>query len=83
MSDYPANDLVVTERAAQAAWMLADGAKMTTREIADRVGLHVKSAYHMMNKIARVLPVMLDDEGRWHRTDRPLTKRVVQVNPPH
>jgi len=82
MSDYPANDLVVTERAAQAAWMLADGAKMTTREIADRVGLHVKSAYHMMNKIARVLPVMLDEDGRWHRTDRPLTKRVVQVNQP-
>jgi len=80
--DYPANDLVVTERAAQAAWMLCEGATLTTRQIAEKVGLHVKSAYHMMNKIARVLPVMLDDEGRWHRTDRPLTKRVVQVNQP-
>ena len=82
MADYPANDLVVTERAAQTAWMLAEGAKMTTREIAERTGLHVKSAYHMMNKIARVLPVVLGEDGRWHRTDRPLTKRVVQVNPP-
>ena len=80
--DYPANDLVVTERAAQTAWMLCEGATLTTRQIAEKVGLHVKSAYHMMNKIARVLPVMLDDEGRCHRTDRPLTKRVVQVNQP-
>lgn len=82
MADYPANDLVVTERAAQTAWMLCEGATLTTREIAARVGLHVKSAYHMMNKIARVLPVMLDEDGRWHRTDRPLTKRVVWVEPP-
>ena len=80
--DYPGNDMVVTERAAQAAWLLCEGATLTTRQIAEKVGLHVKSAYHMMNKIARVLPVMLDDEGRWHRTDRPLTKRVVQVNQP-
>jgi len=80
--DYPANDLVVTERAAQTAWMLCEGATLTTRQIAEKVGLHVKSAYHMMNKIARVLPVMLDEDGRWHRTDRPLTKRVVQVNQP-
>ena len=83
MSDYPANDLVVTERAAQAAWMLCEGATLTTRQIAEKVGLHIKSAYYMMNKIARVLPVMLDDEGRWHRIDKPLTKRVVQVNQPH
>jgi len=81
--DYPGSDLVVTERAGQIAWMLAEGAKMTTREIAKQVGLHVKSTYHMMNKLARVLPVQLDDEGRWHRIDKPLTKRVVQVNQPH
>jgi len=79
MSDFPRSDLVVTERAAQTAWMLADGAQLTTREIASHVGLQLKSAYHMMNKIARVLPIRLDDEGRWHRVDKPLTKRVVRV----
>jgi len=79
MSDFPASDLVVTERAAQTAWILCEGAQLTTCEIAARVGLHVKSAYHMMNKIARVLPIRLDDEGRWHRIDKPLTKRVVRV----
>ena len=79
MSDFPRSDLVVTERAAQTAWMLADGAQLTTREIASRVGLQLKSAYHMMNKIARVLPIRLDEEGKWHRVDKPLTKRVVRV----
>ena len=83
MADYPGSDLVVTERAAQTAWLLCEGATLTTREIAARVGLQVKSAYHMMNKIARVLPVQLDDEGRWHRIDKPLTKRVIRVDPPH
>ena len=79
--DYPESDMVVTERAAKTAWLLADGAKMTTREIAGTVGLHIKSAYHMMNKIARVLPIALDEGGHWHRVDKPptLTKRVVQV----
>ena len=81
--DYPANDLVVTERAAQAAWMLAEGATLTTREIAERVGLHVKSTYHMMYKIARVLPIELDEAGRWCRVDKPLTKRVIRVDPSH
>jgi len=79
--DYPESDMVVTERAAKTAWLLADGARMTTRDIADKVGLHVRSAYHMMNKLGRVLPIALDERGRWCRVDKPpmLTKRVVQV----
>ena len=81
--DYPANDLVVTERAATVSWQLADGARMTTREIAQSSGLQVRGAYRMMNKLARVLSIALDEVGRWHRIDRPLTKRVVRVNPPH
>jgi len=81
--DYPSSDLVVTERAALVGWWLAEGASMTAREIAERTGLHIKSVYHMMNKVARKLPVSLDADGRWHRIDKPLTKRVVQVDPPH
>ena len=69
-------DWVAQERAAKTAWLLADGAQLTTREIAERVELHVKSAYHMMNKLARVLPITLDECGHWQRIDLPLTKRV-------
>ena len=72
-------DWVAQERAAKTAWLLADGAQLTTREIAERVELHVKSAYHMMNKLARVLPIILDEYGRWQRVDVPLTRRVQVV----
>jgi len=75
------SDLVAQERAASIAWYLCEGARMTTREIAECVGLHVKSAYHMMNKIARVVPICLDDDGRWYRADKPLTQRVRMCSP--
>ena len=77
MADFPRSDMVVTERAALVGWWLADGARMNVPEIAQRVGLKKKSVYHMMYKIARQLPIALDNEGRWHRIDKPLTKRVV------
>ena len=67
MADFPRDDMVATERAAQVAWWLADGFKLTTTEIGIRVGLKAKSAWHMMNKIARQLPICLDEEGRWYR----------------
>ena len=75
--DYPGNDLVVTERAAAVSWQLADGARMTTREIAEHSGLRLRGTYYMMLKLSRVLPIALDEWGRWHRIDKPLTKRVV------
>ena len=75
--DYPGSDLVVTERAATVSWQLADGAKMTTWEIAERSGLKLRGTYYMMLKLSRVLPIALDECGRWHRVDKPLTRRVV------
>jgi len=63
------SDLVAQERAASIAWYLCEGARMTTREIATRTGLHLRSAYHMMNKLARVLPITLDGCGQWMRAD--------------
>lgn len=78
MSDYPDKDMVVTERAATVSWQLADGVRMTTREIAERSGLQLRGTYYMMLKLSRVLPIALDEYGRWHRVDKPLTKRVVR-----
>lgn len=69
MSDFPRDDMVATERAALVAWWLAGGTRLTTTEFAIRVGLKAKSAWHLMNKVARVLPICLDEEGRWHRID--------------
>jgi len=70
------NDLVVTERAARITWALAEGARLTTREVAERSNFQVRSAYYMMLKLARVLPIALDDCGRWCRADLLLIHRV-------
>jgi DNA-binding CsgD family transcriptional regulator len=59
------SDLIVTERAGRVAWRLAKGAKMTTCEVAKREEIHIRSAYHLMNKLARVLPIRLDEYGYW------------------
>jgi hypothetical protein len=67
MSDFPTEDMVATERAALVGWWLADGFELTTTEIANRVGLRYKSAWRMMNMIARVVGICLDEEGRWYR----------------
>ena len=77
-------ELVAQERAAMVAWRLADGAGMTTRDVADCVGLQLRGAYHMMNKLMKVLPIRLDGRGRWVRDDslRPsLRQRVKQIPP--
>ena len=78
MSDF-ASDLVAQERAASIAWFLCEGARLTTRQVAERTGLHLRSAYHMMNKLARVLPIALDGCGQWVRADA-LVHRVREYS---
>lgn len=66
------------------AWRLADGAGMTTRDVAACVGLQLRGAYHMMNKLMKVLPIRLDRRGRWVRDDslRPVLQKRVREVPP-
>jgi len=56
--DYPDEDLVITERAALVAWHLAHGEALTTDNIADLVGVCHSTAYRMMCKLARILPII-------------------------
>lgn len=77
-------ELVAQERAAIVAWRLADGVGMTTRDVAECTHLHLRSAYHMMNKLMQVLPIRLDRHGRWVRDDslrQSLRQRVREVPP--
>jgi len=62
-------DLVAQERAASIAWCLCEGARLTTRQVAERTGVCLRSAYYMMNRLARVTPIILDECGRWVRAD--------------
>jgi hypothetical protein len=52
------------ERAALVAWWLAHGEALTTQQVAELTGLEVVSAYQMMGRLARVLPIYLDG-GFW------------------
>jgi len=78
MPDFT-SDLVAQERAASIAWYLCEGARFTTLEVAQRTELQLRSAYYMMHKLARVLPICLDEQGRWFRADGyQLVHRVVR-----
>ncbi len=58
------DDLVTTERVAVVVQLLVLGRRMTTREVAAVAGINPSSAYHMLGKIGRVLPIAFDD-GIW------------------
>lgn len=57
MLDFPEEDLVITERAALVAWRLAHGDAMSTEDAARLVGVARSTAYEMLCKMARVLPI--------------------------
>ena len=64
-----ADDLVSTERVGLIAWALAKGEQLTTRQIADKVGIGYAGAWILMQKLCRVLPITFDEslyEGVWY-----------------
>lgn len=58
------DDLVITERAALVAFWLAQGARWSTQQVAERTGLTRQGALRLMNTMARVVPIVLND-GAW------------------
>jgi hypothetical protein len=61
------NELTVTERAAFIGWRLMSGDAWTTQEIATLMGMEWTSAYYMLNRISRLLPIYQDAQKRWKR----------------
>ena len=62
MTDLPDT---ITERAALIVWHLAHGEVMQTRDVADMTGLEMNSAWALMTRLSRVLPIYQDDRGFW------------------
>lgn len=54
----------VTERVAVVVMELLNGEEMTTREVAELVGINRGGAYIMLTKISRVTPIYCE-KGRW------------------
>ena len=57
---------VPTERTAVIVWLLADGARLRTVDIARLLGIDWQGAYRMMERISRVTPVT-QVEKRWQK----------------
>ena len=55
---------ITTERAAMVVWMLVNGQTPSTAEVASILGMSRQGAHAHLSKIARVVPIVLDD-GRW------------------
>lgn len=63
--DYP-HELVAQQRSALAIkYILVDRERLTTTDLANILGFSVSAACRMMESLAQILPIGLDDEGYW------------------
>jgi len=63
-------ELTAQERAGLIAWLLAFGAHLTTREIAELTGLTQPGAWYLMMRLSRVVGIFCNDEGKWCKLER-------------
>jgi hypothetical protein len=70
-------EYVGQERAAMVAWRFAQGAQLTTQQVADLCGLSYSGAWYLLQRISRVLPIVKDNRGDyWYNMD--WYKRMAQ-----
>ena len=53
------------ERYALIGWYMAAGMALSTKEVAQLTGLKPQSAYWLMSRISRVLPIYQDEKRIW------------------
>jgi len=46
-------------------WWLAHGEGLTTKQVAQLVGLNENSSWRLMSRISRVLPIYQDEDMVW------------------
>ena len=54
-----------SERVALVVWWLAHGEGLTTKQVAQLVGLNENSSWRLMSRISRVLPIYQDEDMVW------------------
>ena len=59
-------DLLPTERAARLAWDFAQGRSYTVCEVAVLLSMTRRGAGLLLEKIARVIPLVEDNQGIWY-----------------
>lgn len=83
--DYP-EELTPTERAGLAAMWLAQGETLTAKQTARALGMSLQGASDLLNKLARVLPVVRTRQRPryvWRRRpDEPAPARHAEQGDP-
>jgi DNA-binding IclR family transcriptional regulator len=61
------SDTVPTERAGLVTWWFIKGQRLTTAEVADKLGISRQGAHSMLEKLSRIIPLTKDDcpGGKW------------------
>ncbi len=57
------------QRAGLIVWLLAQGVRLSTAEVAWRTARSPSAALAMLNGLAAVVPLVQDDAGRWALCD--------------
>jgi hypothetical protein len=63
------NDFKPREKSAMIAWKLAQGQSLRTCDVARLIDIQWLSALRLMYDLSRVLPIYLDDNKEWRKTD--------------
>lgn len=61
-------DMLPTERIARATWLLANGGRVTVRDLASQLEITPRGARSMLERISRAVPLVADG-GVWRVMD--------------
>ena len=71
-------DMTPTERAARAAWMLAQGQSVTVRGLASQLEMTPRGARALLERMSRVVP-LCDDGGVWRVMGEDRSEKVEDL----
>lgn len=54
-----------SERAIYLTYVLVSGRALTPQEAAEMTGVHLSTAYRILDRISRQVPLWRDEDGRW------------------
>jgi predicted ArsR family transcriptional regulator len=65
MSSADDTDFTPQERAARLTFTLVNGGRMTSREVAEDLGMTMHGARRLLSNVSRVVPIAPDERGVW------------------
>ena len=60
-------EYTLIERHVLLTWWLCSGDRLTTEQVARRLGVQRAAAAKMFNRISRKLPIWKDNQGHWRK----------------